>query len=33
VKVATIDKEAAGQKTPVYSQLSELKEIGRYLVE
>ena len=33
VKVAAIDKEAAGQKSPVYSQIAELREIGRYLVE
>lgn len=33
VKVAAIDKAAAGQKAPVYSQLAELHEIGRYLVE
>jgi len=33
VKVAAIDKAAAGQKSPVYSQLAELQEIGRYLVE
>lgn len=33
VKVAAIDKAAAGQKSPIYSQLAELQEIGRYLVE
>jgi hypothetical protein len=33
VKVVAIDKEAAGPKSPVYSQIPELKEIGRYLVE
>jgi hypothetical protein len=33
VKVAAIDKAAAGQRTPVYGQLAELHEIGRYLVE
>jgi hypothetical protein len=33
VKVVAIDKDAAGQKPPVYSQISELREIGRYLVE
>jgi hypothetical protein len=33
VKVVAIDKESAGQKPPVYSQISELREIGRYLVE
>jgi hypothetical protein len=33
VKVAAIDKEAAGQKSPVYNQIAELREIGRYLVE
>ncbi len=33
VKVVAIDKETSGQKPPVYSQISELREIGRYLVE
>jgi hypothetical protein len=33
VKVVAIDKESAGPKGPVYSQLPELKEIGRFLVE
>jgi hypothetical protein len=33
VRVAAIDKEAAGQKPPVYYQIGELREIGRYLVE
>jgi hypothetical protein len=33
LKVVAIDKEAAGQKPPVFSQISELKELGRYLVE
>jgi hypothetical protein len=33
VKVAAIDKDAAGKRPPVYSQLPELHEIGRYLVE
>ena len=33
VKVTAIDKESAGQKAPVYSQIPELREIGRYLVE
>lgn len=33
VKVVAIDKESAGAKGPVYSQIPELKEIGRYLVE
>ena len=33
VKVAAIDKQNAGQKSPVFSQIPELKEIGRYLVE
>jgi hypothetical protein len=33
VKVAAIDKEIAGSKPPVYQQISELREIGRYLVE
>jgi hypothetical protein len=32
-KVAAIDKESAGQKSTVFSQIPELKEIGRYLVE
>jgi hypothetical protein len=33
VKVVDLDKENAGAKGPIYSQISELKEIGRYLVE
>lgn len=33
VKVVAIDKESAGVKSPVFSQIPELKEIGRYLVE
>jgi hypothetical protein len=33
VKVVAIDKESAGAKGPIYSQIPELKEIGRYLVE
>jgi hypothetical protein len=33
VRVAAIDKENSGQKSPVFSQIPELKEIGRYLVE
>ncbi len=33
VKVATIDKTQAGTRNPVYSQIAELHEIGRYLVE
>jgi hypothetical protein len=33
LKVAAIDKESAGQKGMVLSQIPELKEIGRYLVE
>lgn len=33
VKVVAIDKETSGQKPPVFSQISELREIGRYLVE
>lgn len=33
VKVAAIDKTQAGPRPPVYSQIPELHEIGRYLVE
>jgi len=33
LKIVAIDKETAGQKVPVYQQISELREIGRYLVE
>jgi len=33
VKVVAIDKENAGPKGPVFSQMPELKEIGRFLVE
>jgi hypothetical protein len=33
VKVAAIDRENAGAKSPVFNQIPELKEIGRYLVE
>lgn len=33
VKVVAIDKEAAGQKPPVFSTIPELREIGRYLVD
>lgn len=33
VKVAAIDKESCGQKPPIYTQIPELREIGRYLVE
>jgi hypothetical protein len=33
VRVATIDRENSGPKGPVFSQIPELKEIGRYLVE
>jgi hypothetical protein len=33
VKVAAIDRENAGVKSPVFNQIPELKEIGRYLVE
>jgi hypothetical protein len=33
MKVVAIDKENAGPKGPVYSQLPELKEMGRFLVE
>jgi hypothetical protein len=33
VKVAAVDKEMAGVKPTVYSQIVELREVGRYLVE
>jgi hypothetical protein len=33
VKVAAIDKAAAGQRPPIYSQMAELHEIGRYLID
>jgi hypothetical protein len=33
MKVVAIDKENAGSKGPVFSQIPDLKEIGRYLVE
>jgi len=33
VKVVALDKETAGQRPPIYSQIPELREIGRYLVE
>ncbi|HTX72809.1 MAG TPA: hypothetical protein VMC79_08270 [Rectinemataceae bacterium] len=33
VKVAALDKDAAGQKAPVYTTIPELREIGRYLIE
>jgi hypothetical protein len=33
VQVAAIDKESAGAKSPMFTQIPELKEIGRYLVE
>jgi hypothetical protein len=33
VRIASLDKELAGERPPVYSRLAELKEIGRYLVE
>jgi len=33
VKVVDIDKAGAGQRPAVYSQIPELREIGRYLVE
>jgi hypothetical protein len=33
VKVVAIDKESVGNKAPVFSQMPELREIGRYLVE
>jgi hypothetical protein len=33
MKVVALDKENAGAKGPIYVQIPELKEIGRYLVE
>jgi hypothetical protein len=33
IKVAAIDRENAGAKSPIFNQIPELKEIGRYLVE
>jgi hypothetical protein len=33
VRIVALDKAAAGQKPPVISQIPELREIGRYLVE
>jgi len=33
VRVASIDRENAGPRGPVFGQIPELKEIGRYLVE
>ena len=33
VKVAALDKESAGQKPAVYTTITELREIGRYLIE
>ena len=33
MKVVALDKENAGSKSAVYSQIPDLKEIGRYLVE
>jgi hypothetical protein len=30
-KVAALDKEASGEKSPAYSKRPELREIGRYL--
>lgn len=33
MKVVALDKESAGAKGPIYSQIPELKELGRYLVE
>jgi len=33
VKVVAIDKENAAPKSPVFNQIPELKELGRYLVE
>lgn len=33
VKIVAIDKEQAGNRTPVYERIAELREIGRYLVE
>jgi hypothetical protein len=32
VKTAALDREAAGKRRPVYERISELKELGRYLV-
>ncbi len=32
LKVVNLDKESAGKSQPVYATISELKEIGRYLV-
>ena len=32
MKTATIDREAAGKRRPVYERITELKELGRYLV-
>ncbi len=33
MKVVAIDKESSGPKAPYYTQLPELQELGRYLVE
>lgn len=33
VKIAALDKEAAGSLPPVYSTIPELRDMGRYLVE
>jgi len=32
VKTAALDREAAGKRRPVFERISELKELGRYLV-
>ena len=32
VKTAALDREAAGKRRPVYERITELKELGRYLV-
>jgi hypothetical protein len=32
VKTAALDRDAAGKRRPVYERITELKELGRYLV-
>lgn len=32
VKTAALDRQAAGKRRPVYERITELKELGRYLV-